>query len=371
MAAKGEVNMKIDFQLSGIYTNVKQLTDKVLLHQMDLLSAHEREVTVLVLRHLREIECRRLFVDLGYSSMHVYCIKHLKYSEGQAQRRLSSARLMTELPEIEKDIQAGSLTITNLSKFQSFARAEKLADFALSKEEKLEALTQIQNKPTRQVERELIQKSHKPEVLAEKYHNISVVMNEHGQANQFAKFEALLNEENQELLQEFKNLYAHELKDQANVSVLTFLLSKAVQHKKKQKGLIPKQNSNASPPPAKKVNAEPKLSEEVEMSAEPKVSGEPKVSVEIEVSGEVKLAKTPLRKATKASTEKLVWKRAEACCEQVVGEGKKCGSKYALEIDHVVAIALGGTDELENLQLLCRAHNSRRAIKTFEVYRGG
>jgi len=354
MAAKGEVNMKIDFQLSGIYTNVKQLTDKVLLHQMDLLSAHEREVTVLVLRHLREIECRRLFVDLGYSSMHVYCIKHLKYSEGQAQRRLSSARLMTELPEIEKDIQAGNLTITNLSRFQSFARAEKLADFALSKEEKLEALTQIQNKPTRQVERELIQKSHKPEVLAEKYHNISVVMTESGQANQFAKFEALLNEENQELLQEFKNLYAHELKDQANVSVLTFLLSKAVQHKKKQKGLIPKQKSNESPPSAQKVNAE------IEVNAEPKVSA---------VSEKVKLVKTPLRKATKASTEKLVWKRAEACCEQVVGEGKKCGSKYALEIDHVVPVALGGTDELENLQLLCRAHNSRRAVKTFGVYR--
>jgi hypothetical protein len=333
--------MSFEFKLSNIQTNVKQLTDKVLLHQMDLLTIHERKVTVLVLRHLREIEVRRLFIELGYSSMHVYCIKHLKYSEGQTQRRLSSARLMTELPEIEKDIQAGSLNITNLAKFQSFARAEKAADFALSKVEKLEALLLIQNKSTRQVERELIQKSHQPEVLAERYHNISVVMSEVGSVNQFAKFEALLSEENQELLQEFKNLYAHELKDHANVSVLTFLLSKAVQHKRKQKGLILKpkgatvrDNSNATPPSAPKVKL--------------------------------------LRKTASVVASRAVWKRAEACCEQKVnGTGEKCGSKYALQIDHVVPVALGGNDDVENLQLLCRAHNSRRAIKTFGVFRGG
>jgi hypothetical protein len=324
--------MSFEFKLSDIQTNVKKLTDKVLLHQMDLLTVHERKVTVLVLRHLREIEVRRLFIDLGYSSMHVYCIKHLKYSEGQTQRRLSSARLMTELPEIEKDIQAGSLNITNLSRFQSFARAEKAADFTLSKEEKLEALSQIQNKPTRQVERELIQKSHQPEVLAERYHNISVILSESGNVNQFSKFEALLSEENQELLQEFKNLYAHELKDHANISVLTFLLTKAIQHKKKQKGLILK--SNARPPSAPKVK--------------------------------------PLRKTASVVASRFVWKRAKACCEQKLnGMGEKCGSKYALQVDHVVPVALGGTDEVENLQLLCRAHNSRRAVKTFRVYRGG
>jgi hypothetical protein len=334
--------MNQEFKLSDIQSNVKKLSDKVLLSQMDLLNVHERKVTVLVLRHLREIEVRRLFIDLGYSSMHVYCIKHLKYSEGQTQRRLSSARLMTELPEIEKDIQAGSLNITNLAKFQSFARAEKAVDFELNRAEKLEALSQIQNKPTRQVERELIGKSHQPELLAEKYHNISVVMSEGGSVNQYSKFEALLSEENQELLQEFKNLYAHELKDHANVSVLTFLLSKAVQHKRKQKGLIAKPKNNAHPPSAQKVAHEKR--------------------------GTV----TPLRKTICVVASRCVWKRAEACCEQKInGTGEKCGSKYALQIDHVVPVALGGNDDVENLQLLCWAHNSRRAVKTFGVYRGG
>jgi hypothetical protein len=356
--------MNLEFKLSDIQPNVKKLTDRVLLYQMDLLNVHERKVTVLVLRHLREIECRRLFVDLGFSSMHVYCIKHLKYSESQTQRRLSSARLMTELPEIEKDIQAGSLNLTNLAKFQSFARAERIASHPLNKEEKLEMLSQIQNKPTRQVERELIQKSHQPELLAEKYHNISVVMNEVGQTNQFSKFEALLSEANQELLQEFKNLYAHELKDQANVSVLMFLLTKAVQHKKKQKVLIIKPKNNATPPSAPKVNTE------VKPKLESKLESESVLTPKSKPTPELKPKLSPLRKVVSAPTRRFIWHRAGDCCEQVVAEGKKCRSKYALEIDHIIGVALGGTNDIENLQLLCRAHNSRRAIKAFGVYRG-
>ena len=143
--------MTLDFQDSQktkIQENVKALPDKVLLSQMDYLADHERSITILVLRHLREIELRKLFVDLKCSSMKDYCIKHLKYSDGQTQRRLSSARLLIELPEIEKEIQSGSLNVTNLANFQSFARTEKLADHALTKEEKLEILTDIQNKST-------------------------------------------------------------------------------------------------------------------------------------------------------------------------------------------------------------------------------
>ena len=337
--------MTLDFQLSNIQKNVRQLSDKVLLWQMEYLSKHERVITVLVLRHLREIETRRLFIELGFSSMHIYCIKHLKYSEGQTQRRLSSARLMTELPEIEENIKAGDLNVTNLAKFQSFAKSEKAVDHTLSRDEKLDLLKQIENKPTRQVERELIELSHQPALLAEKFHHTSVITTEDGVHQQYLKFEALLDEESEALLQEFKNLYAHELKDQANVSVLTFLLTKAVLDKKKQKGLIVKVNTNALPPPTEKVNEE------------------------LQGNEEVKLVRIPLRSATMSSTVKLVWKRAQACCEQVLSStGEKCGSKYALEIDHVVPIALGGSDDVSNLQLLCRAHNSRRAIKTFGVF---
>ena len=32
----------------------------------------------------------------------------------------------------------------------------------------------------------------------------------------------------------------------------------------------------------------------------------------------------------------------------------RCGSRHRLEIDHIVALAEGGTDDLDNLRVLCR-----------------
>jgi 5-methylcytosine-specific restriction endonuclease McrA len=331
--------MKRDLRILDIQENVQQLSDKVLIDQAVLIVGHERGVTILALRHLREIEVRRLFVDMGYSSMYECCIRHFKYSEGQTQRRLSSARLMTELPEIEKQIQSGVLNVTNLAKIQSFVKAEQAVSQALSKDDKLTLIAQCENKTTRQLEKELIERSHQPALLAEKFHKKSQLLSSHAAENpEYIKFEALLDPAQQELLQEFKNLYAHELQDSSNISVLSFLLDKAVQHKKKKIGLIPKAKVNAPLPSATKLEATPR--------------------------------KPAVRKAIKASTKKFVWQRAQGYCEyQDKKLNTKCSSQFALQIDHVKSIALGGTDEISNLQLLCRVHNTRRAIKTFGVHR--
>ena len=40
----------------------------------------------------------------------------------------------------------------------------------------------------------------------------------------------------------------------------------------------------------------------------------------------------------------------------------KCGSGENLEIDHVVPLARGGSNRLENLQLLCRDCNRRKDV---------
>lgn len=328
-----------------IQENLKCLSDQELLQQTDLLTQEYRQSTLLLLRHLREVEVRRLFVDLGFSSMHKYCIQRLKFSEGEAQRRLSSARLLGELPEIENKLESGNLSVTNLAKIQSFLRVEKSL---LSKEQKLELIEHMENKPTREVEKELIGFSHQPALMAEKFqHSVSSVSSISPIAltneiqsvaellhPQFIKFEALLGSEQQELLTEFKNLYAHELSDFTNGAILKFLLEKAIHHKKKKLGLI---KANAAPlPPAPKVKA----------------------------------PRTSQRKHIKASIKKSLWQRAKACCEYQDPQSKKrCHSKLALELDHIKPLALGGTEDLENLQLLCRAHNSRRAVKTFGVQR--
>lgn len=59
---------------------------------------------------------------------------------------------------------------------------------------------------------------------------------------------------------------------------------------------------------------------------------------------------------SKAETRRKVWARAGHKCE-------RCGSRHALQIDHILPKAKGGTDDECNLRLLCRACNQRAAIE--------
>ncbi|MBS1970710.1 MAG: HNH endonuclease [Bdellovibrionales bacterium] len=343
--------------------NIKKLSDKNLLEQTDLLACEHRKNSVLLLRHLREVEVRRLFVDLGFASMHKYCIHKLKFSEGETQRRLTSARLLTELPEIEGKIETGALNVTNLSKIQSFLRTEKAASHPLTKEQKLEMILELTDKSTRDVEKKLVGRSHQPALLAEKFQGAkaSSLLGE-----EFQKFEATLSKEHQKLLAEFRNLYAHELKDSGNGSVLVFLLEKAVQFKKKKLGLVKTVNAKE----LKNTNAVPRINSKADIATgvekgSSKVLNDPP-SHAAPLPSAPKVNRTPYRKYIGARVKKQIWQRAQASCEYRDREnGQRCGSKHALEIDHIKPLALGGTDELQNLRLLCRAHNARRAVKTF------
>lgn len=338
----------------NINTSIKKLSDSILLKQTEFLVERERADTLLILRHLREIEVRRLFIDLKYSSMHKYCIKHLKYSEHETQLRLSSARLLQDLPEIETQIQSGDLNLTNLAQVQTFIRAEKSADVVLNKEQKLDLLLDVQGKTTREVKKELINKSHQPALLAEKFH-VTLDLN-----NQVIKtFQVQLNEEHQAILQEFRDLYAHELDDQSDFNTLMFLLKKATQFKKKKLGLIRKNVDQSPDIDGKNNQLEPVVDSDAIQNTNSK-SNAP-------LPCAPKVAKFPQqRKALPVSVKRRVWSKAGGQCEHRNEKSKtRCQSKHALEVDHIEAVAMNGSNESSNLRLLCRAHNSRRAIQTF------
>ena len=86
------------------------MSDAVLLETTDKLVAQERGLLISILEHLREIDRRRLFCDLGYNSLFEYAVKRLKYSEDQAGRRIAAMLLLKELPEIEEKIEDGRRT---------------------------------------------------------------------------------------------------------------------------------------------------------------------------------------------------------------------------------------------------------------------
>jgi hypothetical protein len=131
--------------------NLKHLTDKALLLQTKNLASKEREITTEVLHHLKEVEKRRLFSDLKYSSMMEYLLKELGYSEAAAGRRLQASRILKDIPEIEKKIKDGSLSLSNLNKAAGFFKREDIKD----PQEKKEILKKIENQSARECEKTL------------------------------------------------------------------------------------------------------------------------------------------------------------------------------------------------------------------------
>lgn len=62
--------------------------------------------------------------------------------------------------------------------------------------------------------------------------------------------------------------------------------------------------------------------------------------------------------------ERLVWNRGGGRCEHLDPlTGERCTCTHALEIDHVIPLALGGFDHPENMRLLCGPHNRYAAWK--------
>src|SRR5688572_10959532 len=111
-----------------------QFSNEFLLQKTKELAQREREITLEILHHLREVERRHLYAEIGYSSLYEYCTKELKYSEASAQRRISSMRLLRELPELEEKVELGNLTLSAISQAQTFFRHEEIQDREAKKE---------------------------------------------------------------------------------------------------------------------------------------------------------------------------------------------------------------------------------------------
>jgi hypothetical protein len=129
--------------------NLRSLSDKILLSKTLLLAQKEREILSELLWHLKEIDARKLYSDLRCSSLFDYCVKILKYSEGQASRRVSATRLLKEIPQIVDNIKSGELNLTQINQANNFFHEMHVRN----PKEKLEILEQIKGKTTRETDK--------------------------------------------------------------------------------------------------------------------------------------------------------------------------------------------------------------------------
>ncbi|WPU66937.1 HNH endonuclease [Peredibacter starrii] len=143
---------------------LKHLANKILLGDTKKLVSAERSATTKLLHHLKEIERRKLYCDLKYSSLFAYCVHELGYSEGAAQRRIVAARALAEMPEIEAKIEDGSLNLTNISLVNQFIEDPN---------ERREVLKEVENLTKNECEKKLFEITGKEDKPKDKKKRVS------------------------------------------------------------------------------------------------------------------------------------------------------------------------------------------------------
>jgi len=292
---------------------LKNLSDDVLIERLKKLVREEREILMSVLHHLREVERRRLFSKYQCASLFAYAVAELKYSESQADRRISAMRLLRDVPQkdtpqLEAKITSGTLSLTNLVLAQTLFSKEKKAGRQMDAEAKLTVLSQLENQSTRQAEKIVCGIS--PEMQARKKE---------------LHFNLIEDDSLREKLLRLKGHFAHA---QPNMS-LTDLLHRLCDEKLE---CINKLKSPSAPGARRKTGTTTAFFGS-------------------------RVASAP-RPPSQAEIRRQVWRRDKGRCSN-------CRSTFALEIDHVLPKAAGGPSTLENTRLLCRTCNQRAAIEYF------
>ena len=120
-------------------TPLKVLSNEQLLSQTQQLVLKERRLNLEILRHLHEIDSRKLYLRLSYSSLFEYVVKELKYSEAAAYRRIKAMKLCRQFPETTGKLEEGELTLTSASQLQTFFEKKAKKD----RQEQLQANSQV------------------------------------------------------------------------------------------------------------------------------------------------------------------------------------------------------------------------------------
>ena len=128
------------------------MTNKKLLEQIKNTRQQEKRTTAEMLKLLKQMYERKLYVD-DYGTFYKYLVRGLKYSEGEANLRISALKIMKRTPVVSKKVESGELSLTSLGTINSHLQAyEKQHDKSLSKQETEEILELVSEKTVKETD---------------------------------------------------------------------------------------------------------------------------------------------------------------------------------------------------------------------------
>jgi len=107
---------------------LKGISSRQLLSRIRKLSETERKAVLSILIHLIEIERRKLYLPLGFSSLFEFCMEHLGYSESTASRRIRIARCIRDFPQCYRALASGKVSMTSLAMITRIINTENASE---------------------------------------------------------------------------------------------------------------------------------------------------------------------------------------------------------------------------------------------------
>ncbi len=335
---------------------LKKLNNQELHLQVKNLASQERKLTEKILWHIAEVDSRKLYLGMAHSSLFNYLTKEIGYTAGSAQRRIDGARLLQKLPEVADKIKEGSLNLGQISKLQCVQRQfKKESGVVVSLTEQRNLLQNLENKSLEQTD-----------LILAQHFNLAVTTHETKriQKDESVRIELTFSKEEMELLQEVQALMSNQTGGSLKATVLELA-------KKYLKTLPTKSTTSSRRTCAvdgecsnrnKKIQSQQMREMNQTRDNRQNLQKNTKTDAKVAVSSSLVDAKTS--RYIPVELKRTIFKRDQHCQFKDLKTNKICGSKYFLEIDHIMPKHQNGGNELKNLRMLCANHNKYRYLKS-------
>lgn len=341
-------------------TSLKNKNDQVLIEDTKVLVAQERKVLSDFLYHLREIENRKLFLKRGYPSLFAFMTQELGYSESAAGRRIQAMRLIKDVPEVEAQVKAGKISLSVAAQMQGFFRQEDQKrrserQAPISAQEKIEMVSQLAGTSSRQCEQKLARIS--PEAVLPR-ERVKPLTPEKTQIQFLADADLMKK------IQRLKELTSHQNPEGRLEKVFAKAVDMALEQLDPERKELRRQARKQKKEPGRQATHQGKtqsIHESTRSLTFPtlKATRSPtntKPSRTLPTSGVFQSH----RHIPQALRDRI-WLRDKGQCQHTdLRTGRRCGSRYLVQMDHKYPFSFEPEHSEENLRLRCGAHNRLR-----------
>jgi hypothetical protein len=314
------------------------------------ISTQYRKREADLLSVLQEIDSKRAYLHFGATSLYDYCVNVLKLSEGISHSLMSVSRKSREVPAMKAAILNGELSISKAHKIVS----------VIDKNNQDEWLKIASTQTSREIEKAVVTVN--PRAATKE--RVRYITEDRVELNVGLSEAVLKNLERVMDLESQRRSKPASREDGIAAALESYLdandpLRKAKRLQSKVLRKAESSEGRGHPKTATNGNSDGISStSNVELK-----NGElPSITVTNRDAklfpGPVDGAKKPsVRKALSTALIRAIDLRDEAQCTHFDDKGKRCANRRWLDYHHIIPVAHGGLDKLENITTLCSSHH--------------